>query len=143
MSPNRTLQSFQSVESVVVNPSNVAIAGVGFLMSQSGNSVLCLVMDAQGNVSISETKGCNQQFLVLPKYGFALSDKVLGLIESTKSSLTVLCSSTFVEIGWVEGVQGKQLGIASVLLYKPSTDAPIAVVCFSVRLCLFLKFCLF
>lgn len=90
--------------------------------------MLAVVVDAQGRVSVSKSAGCNQQFLVLPSNTLSLSDKVLGIVESTKSSLTVLGSSTFVQIGWVEGVNGKELGVASVVKYKPHRDAPLAVV---------------
>ena len=127
-SPNRTLLGSQSVDSVRLNPSSVAIAGVGFLSSDNKKSVLAVVVDSQGNVSVSESVGCNRQFLLLPTNGFSLSCKVLGIVESTKSSLTVLCSRAFVEIGWVEGVQGKELGVVSVVNYKPQQEAPLAVV---------------
>ncbi len=116
------------MDSVVLTPSSVAIAGVGFLSSDNKKSVLAVVVDSQGNVSVSESVGCNQQFLLLPTNGFSLSCKVLGIVESTKSSLTVLCSSMFVEIGWVEGVLGKELGVASVVKYKPQRGVPLAVV---------------
>ncbi len=116
MSINRTVLNAQPISSVAFIPSSTPVAAVGFLPSLDGGKVFALVIDALGNVSISSTNLCSSEFLVESE--FSILDDVLGCFESTLVSLSVLTQGAFVEIGWVEGVRGKQLGITEVQHYK-------------------------